>query len=345
MDDARGLTNHGVNEDEAMRLLRVAGTRAEVPAERAARVRAAVHTGWQANLHRRARRRRFMVAILAAVVFAPALARFYQGDRTAIAPGESVGTVEQIDGTPQRLSDDQGDANATRLSLSETVRTGEWIRTDPSARVALRFSNGTSLRLDVGSLVRVISSTVVELSSGAVYIDTGSGPGRLEVRTAMGIARDVGTQFEVRLLDRSLRVRVRTGSVELKDRTRSVSGRAGTEIMLSASGAVTQPIAVHGPAWDWTARVSPPLEMEGMSVAAFLERVAQEHGWTVRYADSALARESSSIILHGSVAGLSPHQMVQVAIDSSGLHHRLDSGDLFVLRAARAREADDLDAR
>ena len=320
-----------------MRLLSMAGTRAEVSADRAARVRAAVHAGWQANLHRRARRRRFTFAILAAVVFAPALARFYQGDRAANSSGESVATVERIDGTPQRLGSARDESSATRLSLRETVRTGQWIKTDASARVALRFSNGTSLRLDVGSLARVISSTIVELSAGALYVDTGNESGRLEVRTAMGTARDIGTQFEVRLLDRSLRVRVRTGSVELKDRTRLVSGRAGTEITLSESGAVSQPIAVHGSEWDWIARVSPPVEMEGMSVAAFLESVAQEHGWTVRYPDPALGRETSTFILHGSAAGLSPREMVQVALDSSSLHHYFEGGDLVVVRAPRVR--------
>ena len=345
MEDAREPTAHEADESGAIGLLHLAGTRAEVPAERAARVRAAVRTGWQGNLRRRTRRRRFTFAILAAVVFAPALARFYKGDRTVILPGEPVAVVDQIAGSPQRVFETEEGSNTGSLSRSDTIRTGEWIKTDADARVALRFSNGTSLRLDVGSVTRLLSSSVIELSAGAVYVDTESESGRLEVRTTFGTARDVGTQFEVRLLDQGVRLRVRTGSVELNDGIRSVSGRGGTEITLSSSGAVSRPITAHGIEWDWTARVSPPLDTEGLSVAAFLERVAREHGWTLRYDDPALARDASAAILHGSVAGLSPHEMVEVAINSSGLHHRFESGHLYVLRGARVREGGSADAR
>jgi ferric-dicitrate binding protein FerR (iron transport regulator) len=273
------------------------------------------------------------------------VSRFYLGERAAVLPGEPVAVVEQVDGMPRRVSEPKGESNTTSLSRSDTIRTGEWIQTDARARVALRFASGTSVRLDVGSRARVLSPSVVELSAGAVYVDTESESGRLEVRTALGTARDVGTQFEVRLQDRAIRLRVRTGSVELTDRKRSVAGRAGTEITMSADGAVSRPITAHGLEWDWTASVGPQLEMEGMSLAAFLERIAREHGWTLYYGEPALAREASSIILHGSVPDLSPREMVQVAIESSGLRHRLESGDLFVTRTADTRKAGGVDGR
>ena len=148
----------------------------------------------------------------------------------------------------------------------------------------------------------------------------------------MGIARDIGTQFEVRLLDRSLRLRVRTGVVELRDGARSVSGRAGTEITLTGNTAVSRPMAAHGSEWEWTAQVSPPLDIEGMALSVFLERVAREHGWRLHYSDPALEREASGIILHGSVEGLRPREAIDVAIATSSLHHRLEAGTLVVLR-------------
>jgi hypothetical protein len=343
MDDARDPMTGGADEDAAIRLLRIAGPRAAVSATRTARVRAAVQTGWQVGLQRRARRRRVAFAILAAGAVVIAVGRF-QGDPPATLAGESVAVVEQVDGVPQRVFDTGEETKTASLSRNDTIRTGEWIETDARARVALRFSNGTSVRLDAGSRARVLLASVVELAAGAAYVDTGSESGRFEIRTAMATARDVGTQFEVRLLAKTVRLRVRTGVVELKDRTRSVSGRAGTEITLSAAGVVSRPFTVHGSDWDWTARVSPPLNMEGMSVAAFLEQVAREHGWAVHYADPALAQEASGIILHSSVTDLSPHQMVDVAINASGLRHRLERGELMVLRAANEREADGVDA-
>jgi ferric-dicitrate binding protein FerR (iron transport regulator) len=184
--------------------------------------------------------------------------------------------------------------------------------------------------------VRPLAAGVIELSAGAVYVDTGGESGRFEVRTPLATARDVGTQFEVRLVDRTVRLRVREGAVELSDGTRSVAGRAGTEVTLSATGAMSRPIATHGSEWDWTAAVALPFEIEGATLSAFLARIAREHGWTVRYADAALAREASDIILHGSVRGLPPGEAVGVAIATSGLRHRLEGGELLVLRESNA---------
>jgi hypothetical protein len=343
MNEALEPRTDAADEDATMRLLRIAGPREVVSDTRAVRVRATVHAEWQTRTRRRAIRRRvvFTSAILVAASIVLMIGPFSQRDRRSASLGQPVAVVEQIDGAPQRASGGSDAPTTASLVRNEPIRAGEWIETDASARVALRFSDGTSVRLDAGSRARPLSSSTIELSAGAVYVDTERETGRFEVRTAMATARDVGTQFEVRLVDRSVRLRVRTGIVELKDRRRSVSGRAGTEITLSAAGAVSRPIVAHGSEWDWTARVSPPLDMEGASMAAFLERVAREHGWIVRYADSALAGEASRIILHGSVSGLAPSEMVDVAIATSGLQHRFESGEVFVLRATRSKETGD----
>jgi ferric-dicitrate binding protein FerR (iron transport regulator) len=330
------------DEEATLRLLRMAGPRETVSDKRAARVKAVVQAGWRARMRRRTIGRRVLLAgaVLTAASAMLLVGRFNRIERSSVPLGDPVAVVEQVHGTPRRASDRSDAPTTGRLSLGETVRAGEWITTDANARTALRFSDGTSVRLDVATRLRPISSSGIELSAGAVYVDTGRESGRFEVKTALATAFDVGTQFEVRLIDRTVRLRVRTGIVELKDNARSVSGRAGTEITLSATGAVSRPIEGHGSEWEWVASMSPPVEMEGASVAVFLERVAREHGWTVHYADPALAREASGIILHGSVRGLHPREIVDVAIAASGLRHRFEDGELLVLRAMRSREAD-----
>jgi hypothetical protein len=127
---------------------------------------------------------------------------------------------------------------------------------------------------------------------------------------------------------------VRTGIVELADRVRSVTGRGGTEITLSAAGTMSRPIAPHGPDWDWTGRVSPPLEIEGVVLADFVARVGRELGLVVDYANPALAEEAASITLHGSVKGLSPREALDVAVATSGLQHRVENGSVIVGRGA-----------
>jgi ferric-dicitrate binding protein FerR (iron transport regulator) len=327
---ATGLPNGTEQEDATVRLLRAAGPRAAMPTPRADRVRSTVRAAWQMRTRRRAIRRRVVLA--AALVGAAALvlvaARVAVPDRSAAPFGEPVGVVEQIDGI------------AAGVQRADVVRVGQWIETGPESRIALRFGREGSVRLDRGSRMRAVSSNVIELSSGALYLDTGQDHGHFEIRTAVGTARDIGTQFEVRLVEDSLRLRVRTGLVELSNRARSMTGRPGTEIMFSPGGAVTRPIAAHGSEWAWVSRVAPPLEMEGLPLATLLERVAREHGWTVEYHDSAIAREAETIVLHGSVNGLAPHEAVEVAIATSGLQHRL-SGGLLVVSRANAREADE----
>jgi ferric-dicitrate binding protein FerR (iron transport regulator) len=336
MNDIHDLWTDGADPDATARLLRLAGARPAVPGDRAARVRAAAHSHWRTASRRRASTRRGLsaAAFLAAAAALILLVRLFT-PAPRLAPGDLVAVVEQTDGISNRAIDRPNGMARTRLTPGDAVRTGEWIETDPRGRLALRFHDGTSVRLDVGSRVRSLASNVIELSAGAVYVDTGRESGRFEVRTALATAQDVGTQFEVRLLDGSLRLRVRTGAVELRDGARSVSGRAGTEITLTGTSATSRPITAYGDEWAWTTQVSPPLDIEGMALSTYLERIAREHGWTLHYADPALAREASGIVLHGSVSGLSTREAIDVAVTTSSLHHRLEAGELVVLRRSR----------
>lgn len=333
MTDGTGRSTGVDEEDAAVRLLRAAGPRAPVSTDRAARVRSAVQLEWRT---RRRRRNVFRRTAFAAAIASAAVLLFFTGPTTLpdrlVAPlGEPIAVVEAVTG-------------ADGVERADTIRAGQWIETGPGARLALRFASDTSVRLDLDSRMRALSSKVIELSSGALYVDTGKEHGSVEIRTPLGTVRDVGTQFEVRLVDDSLRLRVRTGTVELRDRTRSISGQPGTEIMFSAASAVTRPIAPHSPEWAWVADVAPPIEMEGVPLAAFLQRVAREQGWTVEYPDAAIARRAETIILHGSVRDLTPYEAVDVAIAASGLRHRVAGGSVIVSRgdAPQAERPGDL---
>jgi len=314
------------DEETTALLLRIAGPRPAVPGTRAARVRTAVHEHWHASAHRRAARKRALVAaglLATAATLALAVGRFMMSGPTTVPLGEAVAIVEHV-GDP-----------ASHLRPGDSIRTGEWIETTAGARLSIRI-DGASVRFDGASRARPLAAHVIELSAGALYIDTRTDSAQFEVRTAWATARDIGTQFEVRLQDDAVRVRVRSGMVELTDGARSVAADAGTEVTMSATGAVSRPIALHGPEWDWTAGLAPELDIEGMALSEFLDRISREHGWRLQYGDAALAREASSIILHGSVAGLQPREALDVAITTSGLAYRLDDGILVVTkRAAR----------
>jgi ferric-dicitrate binding protein FerR (iron transport regulator) len=344
MTDAskRAVMSESGDEDGMARLLRLAGPRRPVPADRTARVRAAVHREWQTRVQQRSSRRRALTtaALLAAAVLVLVVARTRLLDEPATpAVGNVVAVVQRTEGEPRYVYPDmpQPGASPGRVSTHDSVRTGTWIETDARARVALRLMDGTSVRIDTGSRARLISSRMLELTAGSVYVDTGRETAGFEVITPLGTARDVGTQFEVRLGERTLRLRVRTGHVDLRHGPHAVSARAGTEVTMAAEGPVSQQISASGPEWDWAVSLAPPLEIEGVPLAAFLERLSREQGWTLRYADRTLAAEASGIVLHGSVAGLHPREALDVAVRTSGLVHRLRDGELVVSRPAAKR--------
>jgi ferric-dicitrate binding protein FerR (iron transport regulator) len=293
-----------------------------VAGDRTSRVREAVRLEWQASTrHRRSRFRRGAVAATAllATAAAIALAVRFNASREAAVPAPPLAIVERVDGR-------------FRFEPGEGVPAGEWLETHPGTRASFRLGDHTSLRLDSGSRARLISPTVIELSSGAVYVDTGESSPGLEVRTPLGTARDTGTQFEVRLRDTSLQVRVRSGAVELRHGAGSTSAPAGTELTLADGRALRAKTSAFGPAWEWASGVAPAFPIEGRPLSVFLDHLAHEHGWTVRYADASLAARASTIVLRGSVDGLSPQDALTVAIATSGLAHRLQNGQISVLR-------------
>jgi ferric-dicitrate binding protein FerR (iron transport regulator) len=319
--------------ETARRMLRLAGPRAAPPGDRQARVRSRVHAHWKGGIRARAGRRRAAVwtgllAAAAAVVLI--VSRLDDNPAPAQLPPAAV-WVAKVSGSPGAAQRAMSGGSARQLAVDEGLVVGETIETE-AGRVALRFADGTSVRLDVSSRATLVGPRAVELSSGAVYIDTGTSARQLEIRTALGTVRDIGTQFEVRLLEKKLRLRVRTGAVELSDTRRSVTGHAGTEILFSATDAESRPLAPFGPDWRWTVEASPSIDIEGVPLAAYLDRLAREQGWTVQYVDSALARQAGGIILHGSVAGLAPEDALDVAVGTSGLAYRLDNGRLVVSR-------------
>ncbi len=309
------------DEDVTARLLHLAGPRPDVPAERAARVREAVRERWQVGTRRRrARRAAWTTAALAATAAMVVLfARLGRGVEETAPPDLVRATVERVEGT-------------AAIKTGAAIRTNEWIETAATSRVALRLDDGTSVRVDRASRARLLAPAVIELASGALYVDTGRDSTALEVRTAFGTAHDIGTQFEVRLDPAAVRVRVRSGVVELRRSGESLTARAGTELTVSSGGATQRAIPANAPDWAWAVGLAPAFEIEGRTVAAFLEHTAREQGWTLHYADARLSRDSAAIVLHGSVAGLLPQDAIAVALSASGLGHRLDGEDLHVFR-------------
>ncbi len=204
-----------------------------------------------------------------------------------------------------------------------------------AGRAAIRLAGGQSVRLDTSSRVRFASRSDLVLERGAVYVDSAGGA-NIEVRTSLGVVRDVGTQFEVRLLDDanaqpSLRVRVREGSIMLEREAGSDHALAGEELSARGDGRVERGrAAIFGPHWRWVLDTAPTPEIAGRPLADFLDWVSREGGWTVRYADAETARIASSTVLHGDVRNLDVAEASSMVLHGSGLDYRLEDGTFVV---------------
>jgi hypothetical protein len=334
-DEDRSTTS--AQDEMTVRLLRLAGMRAEVPAERAARVRAAVLSECRTVARARAVRRRVMAAagVLSAAAAVMIAVRLWFPSAVRPSLGARLAIVETAQGTGLQVRDTTGALSASRMQTGAAIREGDRIETDGASRVSVRLTGGASLRFDHATAARLVSARRIELSAGAVYVDSGSASPGLEVRTRLASVRDIGTQFEVRVGERSLRVRVRSGLVEVQRGRDVSSARPGVELTVDSDRVTSRDILAHGPDWEWAARLAPAFAIEGRSLRTFLERWCHEEGWALAYADPALARDASGIILHGSTDGLPPVEALTVVLTTTGLTHRFEDGQLVVARSAR----------
>jgi ferric-dicitrate binding protein FerR (iron transport regulator) len=327
--------DHLATEDEIGRLLSEAGMRQGPPADRAERVQRVVLDECRAVS--RARRRRHRFAVGSAVLAAAALLLMAVGLRTpqeeaAPTPVVSpIATIDRVAGEVRRVAADRS-VQTFAPATGDALRIDDSLETGAAGRVSVLAGANVSVRLDAASRIRFRSAADIVLERGTVYVDNQAASQHVSIHTALGVVRDIGTQYEVRLGANALRVRVRSGRIELNHEGNVVSADRGIQITLENGVVRRQTADVYGPEWAWTEPLATNLSIEGRRLDDVLARLCREHGWTLRYADDALARQASTIILTGTVEGLPPEEALQVVIAISGLESRLERGELLVRR-------------
>lgn len=328
--------DRGSAEEMTARLLRLAGMRAPVPPAAEQRVRNAVLDEIRSVARARRVRRRLVAAgallgAAAVVALAVRVRPFFPSETAPPAIAATIATAERVEGVGVTR---RPNAEAVRVALAagSSLAVDDEIETGRGGRLAFRLPGGASVRVDRGSRARLVSATALDLAEGAVYIDSGPGRASLEVRTPFGLVKDVGTQFETRLESGGLRVRVRSGLVELHRGATVVSTRPGSELLVGAAGTTTRAVRTFGPDWEWVTALASPFDVDRRPLAAYLEYLCREQGWTLAYADTRLARDASGMLVHGSVEGLTPTDALSVVLSTSGLTFRLDGGHLVVSR-------------
>ena len=305
-----------------------AGRRQPVPTERYERTRRQVHAHWQHVVREQAPRhqtRWWPAAAAASVVLALGAVLTWQLLPPTGAP-VPLAVVERVQGTVY-VGDSlvqPGVALASQAAL----------RTSDGGRVALRLAGGQSMRLDEGTQLVLAAANRVSLAAGAVYFDVPpNAAAPVAVETPLGTARDVGTQFQVRLEGDAVIIGVREGLVEIgraDDDTLAV--RAGEFIQLSeAEAPERRAIDADDPRWQWAESIAPEFRLEGATLEAFLEWYARERGLTLAFADDDHRQRAQQAILSGSIAGLSLDAALDAVSRTNRFAYTVEKGVLSVV--------------
>jgi ferric-dicitrate binding protein FerR (iron transport regulator) len=329
-------TERGPNDGGSLveRLLHAAGPGPEIPEDGAARVKDLIRPVWRDEVTARSRQRSRVwiggIAAAAALIIAMVSLQSLRPDTPALTPQTIV--VALIDGTLEVTPPGSNVEFFTADNTNREIPRGSLMRTGSGSRAALWLTDQMSLRLDSNTELRLDSEASLSLESGAVYLDSRDDAGSgIEVRTAFGTATDIGTQFEVRLEDGTLDLRVREGLVSLTRDDEDFQITQGIRFSVGADGSVsTSAITPYDPAWSWTQEIAPVFDIEGETVLAFLDWVSSETGLSIGFADTEVEQLAATTILHGSIEGLTPAQAPAVILPSARLTVSEEPGAMMV---------------
>ena len=325
-------------DDEIGELLKLAGRRHLPDAAQMARARAAARAEWtQALGHRRSRLSRWGFAGGALVATALLAVAWFRADgaRAPAAPPAEIARVQTVRGT---LSIARGRVRLTAVQPGTPVRAGDRLDTSAGSRAALALVGGTSIALDQESSVRLEAAGGIALDRGALFIEAApeARDPTLHVTTAFGVVRHVGTQFDIRLQDGGLRVRVREGAVSIEnDHGQWVSQEGEALVLTRGHTPRRQAIPTSGAEWSWVNELAPPFTLEGSTLGSLLHWVSRHHGLRWRYADPELGARVEKIVLHGSIDGLTAEEALEAVLPTCGLTARRDHDRFIIARHRR----------
>ena len=320
-----------MDDSDIESVLRAAGPRDRPPEDIERRVREHLRDEWHSIVAVQRARRRQRTALAAGLAVA-ALGIWLAGPQFT-GPGAAIATLALASGDSRAKAGWLGGWRA--IGDGEPVRAGETLMTGRDGRVAVQLPGGLSARLDRDTRVTLESAGRMKIESGALYVDAGRAGTHtpaFEVVTPTGALHHVGTQYEVRLLGSAVRVRVREGQVEWSNGADAVTrGSAGQQLTFGPGGAVERAATpLFGESWDWVAATTPGIDIDGRSLAEFLAWAGRELGCELVFSPADVENEAAGIVVHGSIAGLTPAQALDAVLATTRLRAHLEDGHIIV---------------
>ena len=317
--------------DMLAELIRTAGRREEPPAEDAERVFAAATAVLDAKIKHR-RRRVLMGSVAAGIALTVSILTVV--NNRPPQPTIPLAIMERVIGEAE-LRATEADQWSTLRDEDKPLYGASQLRTGRGSRVGVRLANGGSLRLAESTVVTLNAAEKIHLYAGKIYIDSGAGPSnrsQIQVITAAGTARDIGTQFEIQYVDDAYRLRVREGQVRLQGDSGQFNSLAGDQLSIESSGDIRHArIASDDPEWQWVQSIAPAPDIDEQPVTVLLDWVARETGRQVRFEQPMLEVNASSTILHGNIRNLSPLEALEVMLATTDFESVImDDGTILI---------------
>lgn len=331
MDDRHRL-DEAQDDPDVAQLVKLAGLRPAPPTEALDRLRAVTHSEWERVVAAR-RRRVYGVVTVAGLAAALLLvvrlgpSHDSQSDAPPVFTATLVAATGQVD-----LIRASGTEQGAALRIGDAVTSSDDINTPGGVVAAFRLAGGASLRVNERTLVRVESPALVTLERGTVYLDTAAAQSDLaiEVRTPLGVIRDIGTQFEVDVTESRTRVRVRDGEVVFTRATSDTRAARATEVVATAEGVTTRTIPVFGPDWAWVGISPSAFDLSSHTLMEFLQWVSRETGYTVSFESQDLAMRAERMRVQGSIDGLTAEEALDAVVPATGLEYHVSNGQVII---------------
>ncbi len=299
------------------------------------RIRQATQAEWRASLAETASTpsrigaKRKWAAAASVLLLVGATVVGVSGYNNHSADGALVATVER--------SETPGIELRQLLRADEPMPSGSQLRVkarlDARGDSLLKLAGGGNLRVARGSVFDIPDDHTVRLQRGEVYVDIppgarGSAP--FVVVTEAGQFRHLGTQFGVAIVGSQTRLRVREGSVLWHGASGDQTVDAGTEVLMDTREVSRRSIPTAGRDWAWAESMAPDIEIENRPLHEFLKWFSRETGRKLEFVDVAARHDVDTILMHGTVRGLSAMQALAAVMAATTLHYELPEGAIRV---------------
>ncbi len=284
---------------------RLMGTLAEAPqpdADMQARIYAATLAEWEAlpdgaSVPDVKHRRAGWLAVAASVI---ALGMIGTTVFDQMPSSKAVGAIASVAGDVFVAVDDEG--SNTLAETATVINVAEIVSSGSASQAGIELNSGVYLGMDAQTRLKMISPAQIELLQGRLYVDAHHG--QLELITPHTTLTDIGTLYDVSIIDGGTLVTMREGIVEVavnadKHISRAAAG-LGERVVVDASGVNhLDPVATMSAYWQWYERE--PLSLDGLSVASYLEYMARTQGVELSFRSPLV--EQQTRLLHLSHSG------------------------------------------